>query len=147
MWKYNSEPKDWRVRERAHAPTRGEICFPAKSRCPDQCRCESGNAEGPMEWTDFFLAHRTTSSYGEGHYTSTCICAYSMQCSKHQGTRGSTWLIILSTFLKQLHSFKKQNVLWWDLLPLLGKVLIPVSCTISRTSVHSSSGTLSDLVP
>ena len=26
-------------------------------------------------------------------------------------------------------------------------VLIPVSCTMSRTSVHSSSGTLSDLVP
>ena len=29
----------------------------------------------------------------------------------------------------------------------LGMVLIPVSCTMSRTSVHSSSGTLSDLVP
>ena len=29
----------------------------------------------------------------------------------------------------------------------LGMVLIPVSCTTSRTSVHSSSGTLSDLVP
>ena len=26
-------------------------------------------------------------------------------------------------------------------------VLIPVSCTVSRTSVHSSSGSLSDLVP
>ena len=29
----------------------------------------------------------------------------------------------------------------------LGMVLIPVSCTMSRTLVHSSSGTLSDLVP
>ena len=29
----------------------------------------------------------------------------------------------------------------------LGMVLIPVSCTVSQTSVHSSSGTLSDLVP
>ena len=29
----------------------------------------------------------------------------------------------------------------------LRMVLIPVSCTMSRTSVHSSSGTLSDLVP
>ena len=29
----------------------------------------------------------------------------------------------------------------------MGIVLIPVSCTISWTSVHSSSGTLSDLVP
>ena len=29
----------------------------------------------------------------------------------------------------------------------LGMVLIPVSCTMSQTSVHSSSGTLSDLVP
>ena len=29
----------------------------------------------------------------------------------------------------------------------MGMVLIPVSCTISLTSVHSSSGTLSDLVP
>ena len=29
----------------------------------------------------------------------------------------------------------------------LGMVLIPVSYTMSRTSVHSSSGTLSDLVP
>ena len=29
----------------------------------------------------------------------------------------------------------------------LGMVLIPVSCTMSGTSVHSSSGTLSDLVP
>ena len=29
----------------------------------------------------------------------------------------------------------------------MGMVLIPVSCTMSRTSVHSSSGTLSDLVP
>ena len=29
----------------------------------------------------------------------------------------------------------------------LGIVLLPVSCTMSRTSVHSSSGTLSDLVP
>ena len=29
----------------------------------------------------------------------------------------------------------------------LGMVLISVSCTISRTSVHSSSGTLSDLIP
>ena len=28
-----------------------------------------------------------------------------------------------------------------------GMVLIPVSCTMSRTSIHSSSGTLSDLVP
>ena len=68
---------------------------------------------------------------------------YSRQCSEHQGIRGSTWLIILSTFLKWLHSFKKQNVLWWELLFLLGMVLIPVSCTMSWTSVHSSSGTLS----
>ena len=29
----------------------------------------------------------------------------------------------------------------------LGMVLIPVSCTMSRTAVHSSSGTLSDLLP
>ena len=29
----------------------------------------------------------------------------------------------------------------------LGMVLISVSCTMSRTSVHSSSGSLSDLVP
>ena len=29
----------------------------------------------------------------------------------------------------------------------LGMVLISVSCTVSQTSVHSSSGTLSDLVP
>ena len=29
----------------------------------------------------------------------------------------------------------------------LGMVLIPASCTMSRTSVHSSSGTLSDLIP
>jgi len=29
----------------------------------------------------------------------------------------------------------------------LGMVLIPVSCTVSRTSVHSSSGSLSNLVP
>ena len=29
----------------------------------------------------------------------------------------------------------------------IGMVLIPVSCTTSRTSVHGSSGTLSDLVP
>ena len=29
----------------------------------------------------------------------------------------------------------------------MGMVLIPVSCTMSRTSIHSSSGTLSDLVP
>ena len=29
----------------------------------------------------------------------------------------------------------------------LGMVLIPVSCTMSRTSVHSSSGTLSYLIP
>ena len=29
----------------------------------------------------------------------------------------------------------------------LEMVLIPISCTMSRTSVHSSSGTLSDLVP
>ena len=29
----------------------------------------------------------------------------------------------------------------------LGMVLLPVSCTMSWTSVHSSSGTLSDLVP
>ena len=29
----------------------------------------------------------------------------------------------------------------------LGMVLIPVSCTMSRTSIHSSSGTLSDLIP
>ena len=29
----------------------------------------------------------------------------------------------------------------------LGMVVLPVSCTVSRTSVHSSSGTLSDLVP
>ena len=29
----------------------------------------------------------------------------------------------------------------------LGIVLIPVSCTMSQTSIHSSSGTLSDLVP
>ena len=29
----------------------------------------------------------------------------------------------------------------------LGMILIPVSCTMSWTSVHSSSGTLSDLVP
>src|SRR5574340_385537 len=29
----------------------------------------------------------------------------------------------------------------------LGMVLIPVSCTMSQTSIHSSSGTLSDLVP
>ena len=29
----------------------------------------------------------------------------------------------------------------------LGMILIPVSCTVSRTSIHSSSGTLSDLVP
>ena len=29
----------------------------------------------------------------------------------------------------------------------LGMVLIPVSCTMSRTSVISSSGTLSDLIP
>ena len=30
---------------------------------------------------------------------------------------------------------------------ILGMVLIHVSCTMSRTSVHSSSGTLSDLIP
>ena len=29
----------------------------------------------------------------------------------------------------------------------MGMVLIPVSCTMSRTSIHSSSGTLSYLVP
>ena len=29
----------------------------------------------------------------------------------------------------------------------MGMVLIPVSCTVSQTSIHSSSGTLSDLVP
>ena len=29
----------------------------------------------------------------------------------------------------------------------MGMVLIPVSCTMSRTSFHSSSGTLSDLAP
>jgi len=29
----------------------------------------------------------------------------------------------------------------------MGMVLIPVSCTVLRTSVHSSSGTLSDLIP
>ena len=29
----------------------------------------------------------------------------------------------------------------------MGMVLIPVSCTMSQTSVYSSSGTLSDLVP
>ena len=29
----------------------------------------------------------------------------------------------------------------------LGKVLIPASCTMSRTSVHSSSGSLSDRIP
>jgi len=28
-----------------------------------------------------------------------------------------------------------------------GMVLIPASCTVSQTSVHSSSGTLSDLIP
>ena len=31
--------------------------------------------------------------------------------------------------------------------PVLWMVLIPVSCTMSRTSIHSSSGTVSDLVP
>ena len=29
----------------------------------------------------------------------------------------------------------------------MGMVLIPISCTMSRTSIHSSSGTLSDLDP
>ena len=29
----------------------------------------------------------------------------------------------------------------------LGMVLIPVSCTVSQTSIYSSSGTLSDLIP
>ena len=29
----------------------------------------------------------------------------------------------------------------------LGMVLLPVSCTMSQTSIHSSSGTLSDLIP
>ena len=29
---------------------------------------------------------------------------------------------------------------------LLGMILIPASCTMSRTSVHSSSGTLTDLI-
>ena len=29
----------------------------------------------------------------------------------------------------------------------LGMVLIPTSCTMSQTSIHSSLGTLSDLIP
>ena len=35
----------------------------------------------------------------------------------------------------------------WIYFFFLGMVLIPASCTMSQTSVHSSSGTLSDLVP
>ena len=37
------------------------------------------------------------------------------------------------------------HVAFWRFF--LGMVLIPVSCTVSRTSIHSSSGTLSELVP
>ena len=35
----------------------------------------------------------------------------------------------------------------WIYFFFLGMVLIPASCTMSQTSVHSSSGTLSDLIP
>ena len=37
-------------------------------------------------------------------------------------------------------------LLFWHFFSM-GMVLIPISCTMSRTSIHSSSSTLSDLVP
>ena len=51
-------------------------------------------------------------------------------------------------FFSQLFVRPPQTaVLLFCIFFFLGMVLIPVSCTVSQTSVHSSSGTLSDLIP
>ena len=61
-------------------------------------------------------------------------------------------LLAVQGTLKSLiqHYSSKPPVLqcsaFWHLF-FLGMVLIPISCTMSRSSVHSSSGTLSDLIP
>ena len=56
--------------------------------------------------------------------------------------------LLLASFLSLTICQASQNnhFAFWHFF-FLGMVLITTSCTMSRTSVHSSSGTLSDLVP
>ena len=61
---------------------------------------------------------------------------------------GMSFLCLSSLFFSQLFLRPPQAII----LPFciffpLGMVLITASCTMSRTSIHSSSGTLSDLIP
>ena len=50
-------------------------------------------------------------------------------------------------FSSQLFVRPPQTAILLLCISFLGMVLIPVSCTTARTSIHSSLGTLSDLVP
>ena len=60
------------------------------------------------------------------------------------------WMVcyfILHLFNYQFVRPPQTTILPFCIFFPLGLILIPVSCTMSWTSVHSSSGTLSDLVP
>ena len=57
------------------------------------------------------------------------------------------WLIFILIYIIQVSTAFYNMHLAIPFFPPLGMVLIPVSCTMSWTSVHSSLGTLSDLVP
>ena len=56
-------------------------------------------------------------------------------------------LCLLLLFFSQLFVNPPQTTICLFAFVFLGMVLITPSCTISQTSIHSSSGTLSDLIP
>ena len=85
-----------------------------------------------------------------------CIYVFSIPCvanSFHYGLPAFKWVYLsfsplLFTSLLFTAICKASSDRHFACLHLffLGMVLIPVSCTMSRTSIHSSSGTLSDLI-
>ena len=80
----------------------------------------------------------------EGFLISPC---YSLElCIQMDLSFPFSFAFCFSSFLSFLYSYSDKHFAFLHLF-FLGMVLITASCTVLQTSVHSSSGTLSNLIP
>ena len=119
--------------------------------CPSLCLSLHENFLGISNFLEEIssLSHSVVFLYffalitDEGFIISPC---YSLELCIQMGISSFSPLPSL-LFFSQLFVFSSDNHFAFLHFFFLGMVLIPASCTVSWTSVHTSSGTLSDLIP
>ena len=106
-----------------------------------------------MDWLDLLAVQGTLKSLLQHNSSKASILRrsvfFTVQLSHPYMTTGKTIALTRCTFVGKAAICKTSSDNHFAFLHFffLGIVLITASCTISRTSFHSYSGTLSDLIP